>query len=300
MTLDLERDRRLLLDVFPHDPKFAEPAFLAWQYTGSPSGRVIEFNKDDDEGRVGHYAVLPQRWSGSAGRLQFALSLNTAVAERGRGQGLFTTLAAATYDIAREEGIDAIVGVANAQSTPGFLGKLAFTLVGPLDVSILVPRPPSRRSPPVERLDLADLTDEVLDGFRPKREGVERQWDLSELRWRLADPGKSFSLFASDEALVVTCRTTQKGCPVAVILKILTAKPDNLDVNRFVNAACRHHRAPFALHAGTNPAARLNGVTVPHRFRPSPLNLIVKNLNPDRSDAECTPTTFEFLEFDAY
>ena len=300
MTLDLERNRHLLLEVFPDDPKFTDPQFLEWQYTASPSGQVLEFNSDDGDGRLGHYAVLPQRWVSPAGELKFALSLNTAVASRGRGKGLFTTLAEETYKVALVQGVDAIVGVANAQSTPGFLGKLGFSLVGPLDASILVPRPAGRKSPQVERIGLVDLTQDTLERFMPKGDGVERHWDLAELTWRLADPSKSFSLFATDEALVVTCRTTQKGCPVAVILKILTSRPNSLDMRRFVNAACRHHRAPVALYAGTNPAVILKGITVPARLRPSPLNLIVKSLDTARSVADCTPTTFEFLEFDAY
>jgi hypothetical protein len=54
------------------------------------------------------------------------------------------------------------------------------------------------------------------------------------------------------------------------------------------------------MHAGTNPALLLKGIRLPQRLKPSPLNLIVKSLNPNRPTADFVPTTFEFLEFDAY
>ena len=131
---------------------------------------------------------------------KYALSLNTAVADRGRGQGLFTSLAEATYTSARQAGCEAIIGVANAQSTPGFLGKLGFTLVGPLKVSILLPRP-FPRGEGVERISLAGLSSEDLQRFQPGQSSVMRVWDSAELAWRLNDPGRTFSVFLGRQAL---------------------------------------------------------------------------------------------------
>jgi len=300
VALALETDRRLLAEVFPHDPKFSNSAFLEWQYTRSPSGQVVAANRDDADGRLGHYAVLPQRWSVAGQPARFALSLNTAVAERGRGQGLFTTLAEATYATARAGGFEAIVGVANAQSTPGFLGKLGFSLVGPLPVSILLPRP-FRGGGAFDRIALTDVTSETLKCFSPSASAVARVWDLAELQWRVSDPARSFSVFVSDQMLAITCATRQHGVPMAVILKVLAAPGlEGLGVGRLVNAACRHHSGLFALHAGTNPALSLKGIRLPQRLKPSPLNLIVKSLNVNRSATDFVPTTFEFLEFDAY
>ncbi len=301
MTSGLESDRQLLAEVFGLDAKFVNADFLTWQYSGSPSGAVIASNRDDAEGRVGHYAVLPQRWSVGRVASRFALSLNTAVAERGRGQGLFTTLASETYEAARAANFDAIIGVANAQSTPGFLGKLGFTLVGPLQVSMLPPRPWRSRRQHVERIQLVDVDDHELAGALASSAGVERVWDRAELTWRLSDPTRKFSLFRSDEMLAVTTATKRKGVPVAVILKVLpTSSATQLDLSGLVYAACRHHRALLAMYAGHNPRVSIKGIGLPQRLRPSPLNLIVKSLHPLRPVEELVPTTFEFLEFDAY
>ncbi len=300
VAIDVESDRRLLADVFPHDSKFSNSAFLKWQYLGSPSGVVIAANHDDEIGRIGHYAVLPQRWLIAGVAAPMALSLNTAVAERGRGQGLFTKLATATFDLAMNAGVEGIIGVANAQSTPGFLGKLGFTLVGPLEVSILLPRP-MPRGDQVTRIDLSELGADVIGRFQPSVSEVARVWDAAELNWRLGDPGRTFTVFVGDRLLAVTCATKQHGIPVAVILKVLTAPGAvGIELGKLVNAACRHHRAPFALHAGTHQALVVKGIGLPQRLKPSPLNLIVKSLNSARPATDFVPTTFEFLEFDAY
>lgn len=47
-----------------------------------------------------------------------------------------TNLADATYRKAAGVGLDAVYEVANANSTPGFLRKLLFALVSPLDAKI--------------------------------------------------------------------------------------------------------------------------------------------------------------------
>jgi GNAT superfamily N-acetyltransferase len=295
-----EPTRRLLAEAFPDDPKFSRDAFLDWEYD-SPSGRVIERNRDDEAGRLGHYAVLPQRWQRDGVVEPWALSLNTAVSERARGQGLFTTLADETYELARtERGVRTIVGVANANSTPGFVGRLRFSLVGPLDVAVL-PWRPSIAARAIDRITVEQLLADPLVQNPVYRPGAfTRVWDAAELAWRLASPGASYSVFRAPGALAITCASSFAKVPVAVLLKVIVAGDDVVDLGPIVAAACTHHRAPAALHAGSNPDLRFRGMPLPDRFRPSPLNLIVRSLDPDRPSESVIPSTFEFLEFDAY
>lgn len=304
---DLDAVRRLLAEVFPQDGKFARSDFLQWQYETSPSGEVIAENACDDVGLLGHYAVVPQRWLWRGRVSPFALSLNTAVSERARGQGLFTRLAEATYASAADRGVLAIVGVANANSTPGFIGRLGFDLVGPLDVSI-VPWRPSRQARSIDRIEASALrTDPIVAGQlgegQPLAESATRRcWDAAELEWRLRDPRQQFAVFRGPSWLAVTCRTKHKGVPVAVITKVLLDhhEADHVELGPIAAAACRHHRAPVALHAGRNPGLRGRGLPLPDRLRPSPLNLIVKSLTAGEPSSAFVPEVFEFLEFDAY
>ena len=49
---------------------------------------------------------------------------------------MFTILAERTYQYAAENGYRFVIGVANAQSTHGFIKNLDFKLIGPLDFKI--------------------------------------------------------------------------------------------------------------------------------------------------------------------
>ena len=67
-----------------------------------------------------------------------------------------------------------------------------------------------------------------------------------------------------------------------------------------VRGVARLTRSTASLYAGINPAVRVTGLKIPARFRPSPLNFVVKSLVEGVPAAELVPSEFEFLDFDAY
>ena len=77
----LEVTAAMLCEVFPGHSKYRNPDFLDWEYRGSPSGQAIEANAEDEHGRTGHYAVVPQRWMVDGRVNRYALSLDSSVAE---------------------------------------------------------------------------------------------------------------------------------------------------------------------------------------------------------------------------
>ncbi len=129
----------LLCEVFPDHPKYRNPAFLEWEYLGSPSGEAIEANAEDEHGRTGHYAVIPQRWMVDGRPSRYALSLDSSVAERSRGKGLFSTLGNQVAERARASEYTALIGLANAQATPGQVRNIGFELIRPLPVAVYPP-----------------------------------------------------------------------------------------------------------------------------------------------------------------
>ncbi|MDA2989431.1 MAG: GNAT family N-acetyltransferase [Actinomycetota bacterium] len=295
---DLLQSQRLLREVFADDRKYRNSAYLQWLYTQSPSGLVIAADHDDDLGRVGHYAVIPQRWLRAGEPALYALSLNTAVAERARGQGLFTRLARAAYKTSVERGVDAIVGVANENSTPGFIGKLGFRNLGPLPVIATSARP--TRSVP--RIIAADQLpgDDVLNA-QASLGDTRRTWDAQELAWRLQAPNETYLAVRLPDALVIACTTKVAGLKFAVILKVFTLPSrDPVDTSAIVAHVCRATRSPFVVYAGFNPQFRLSGLVVPMRLRPSPLNLIIRSADESQNTDQFIPDCFEFLDFDAY
>ncbi len=293
----------LLREVFP-ESDIGKSEYLRWLYEQSPFGTVIEANLDDKDGRGGHYALVPIALACDGIEHKAALSLNTAVHERARGGGIFLRLATEAIDKARRQGIEAVVGVANANSTPGFVRRLGFDLVGELPANLIVPVPGSLSS---IRSSWANARAFAEDGLArdceplltPPDTGQARSWTVAALRWRLARPGARYALHRSDDLLAISCADSRHGLRVAIILKVFAAAPlDRARRRGLVRSACAFHRAPLALHVGFSDLVDFGGTALPKRLRDSPLNLIYLSL---RSDSRPAPVArFEFLDFDAY
>jgi len=300
MSDDLAATSGLLEETFP-GAGAGDLGYLRWLYDDSPFGPVVEVNLDDAAGRAGHYAIVPVELSVDGAPRAGALSLNTAVHERARGGGVFTRLANDTYDLARTRGVEVVVGVANANSTPGFVRRLDFELVTPLPATVLAPTPGGRAGVrtvaadapgALERPDLAAV-------LAAPASGLTTRWSPERLAWRLARPGKSYTLHHGPGVLAVSTLDRRGPARVAVLLAVFAAAELPSPVARaLVRAACLAHRAPLALHAGVNARLRLRGLPLPERLRPSPLNFIYRDLvagTPAPSIAR-----WEFLDFDAY
>jgi GNAT superfamily N-acetyltransferase len=302
--MTIQATAALLKRVFPDSHRISRPDYLRWLYEDSPFGPVIEANLDDAVGRAGHYALVPVSLVEDGEPRAGSLSLNTAVDERARGGGVFVRLATEAIEEARRRGVQTIVGVANASSTPGFLRRLEFELVGPLPVTVLVPLPGRERRvrsawADEAAFDSVEIADGLAQMIAAPAQGIARTWTADALRWRLTSPGARYALHRSERALVVSTVDSSKRVPVAVLLKALaSAPPDAAERRALVRAACRFHRAPIALHIGYNEQVAFRGPPLPARLRPSPLNLIVRQLS--NSSPRGSFTRFELLDFDAY
>jgi GNAT superfamily N-acetyltransferase len=251
--------------------------YLRWLYADNPAGAVVGMDAWDGERLAAHYVCVPAeaRWLGRDCRV--LLSLNTATHPDYQGRGLFTRLAEHTYAAGAERGFDAVYGVANANSTPGFLRKLGFGLVGPLDarigISRIEPRPPEEAQ-----------QDSVF----------HRRWTTDALRWRCANPARPYRVGRlSADALGVSASTGWPG------LRAWAELPAAIDPT----AAARVPRG-LRLHLGLRPGPRrgANGawIDIPARFRASPLNLIFRSLVDGSAPLDARAVFFGSLDFDAF
>lgn len=298
--MGIRETNRLLHEVFPRDLKYNDESYIEWLYRKSPSGVVVEANRDDESGRIGHYAVVPQRWWDNGREVKVVLSLNTAVSERARGIGLFTRLAEETYANAEAMGVAWVIGVANANSTPGFIRKLGFSLKGPLDARFHLGWSWSR--PRVIEVSDADCIRDHLELAAKLRgpEEFERLWDIEELSWRLSNPAASYHIVRIGNCLVVATRSRICGLPMCVILKIFVAgESSSVSMGRIARSINRHLHGITCVYGGFNRRVPPTGLRIPERLRPSPLNLIVKGLG-DPSRESRPLSVMEFLDFDAY
>ncbi len=287
---------RLLLEVFAGADVGAS-RYLQWLYCDNPDGVVVAADLDDERGRLGHYAVVPWPCVEDGGALRSTLSLNTAVAERGRGGGLFTSLANSAFATAMERGYDTVVGVANANSTPGFVRRLAFTLINPLPVEVLVPIPLGRARIVDGLPDPRRLADTLAAAALGS--GLMRAWSPESLQWRLTRPDSTYEVHDGGDWIAVSTVDRSQHIPIAILLAVISARPLTVaEARAVVRRLCRVHASPLVLHAGFNDHWPLRGVPLPARLRPSPLNLIFRRLD---SDAPAPSVgRFEFLDFDAY
>lgn len=264
---------RLFAECFPGIDKFSR-AYLDWLYRCNPDGEVVGFDARDGDRLAAHYVCIPARAQVGGEVVRVLLSLNTATHPDYQGKGLFTKLAELTYAEGVARGFDAVYGVANANSTPGFIRKLGFQLVAPLRACV-----------GVGPLGI-DFSREASLQFR-------RVWSPKALAWRCASPanpvrargGRGHSTFLAPALLGGACAATAE---------LQEAAPDGARGSRV---------GPLRLFIGRVPQAWQRPALyadIPARLRPSPLNMIYRSLS-GRVQAIDPETVFlSFLDFDAY
>ena len=121
--------------VYEGKHTFTVNGFRQW-YLNNPMGVVISFNAFCGDELVAHYACIPYKME-IEGRIVTGLfDMATVTHPHHRGKGLFKKLAQTTYNYAKEQGFEFVLGVANANSFPGYMKYFPFTFVGQLDVKL--------------------------------------------------------------------------------------------------------------------------------------------------------------------
>lgn len=305
---DLDRTRALLWDTFGGD-RNRTSAYLDWLYLHNPAGNALSANLDLEGRRVGHYCVVPVDYHAAGQRRRLSLSLNTAVDASVRKRGTFVRLAEETFRRAQAEyGVTGVVGVANENSTHGFVKRLGFRLLGQLPARVGLPVPLPGDAVETVAADATDVEQErrlaaVLERLDlSPGPGWSRAWTPETLRWRLRSPASRFALHVDSSGALISTRDRRMGVPFAVIVKAVPARGSTaLAWRPLLAAACRHQRAPLYFYAGFNARLRAPGVRLPQRILPSPLNLIFRELErPEASSVTLVIDTFELLDFDLY
>jgi GNAT superfamily N-acetyltransferase len=247
-----------------------EAAYLRWLYGENPWGTAVGFNAYEGDELAAHYATIPVEATLEGAPAKGLLSLNTATHPTHQGKGLFTRLAEQTYAHARDRGYEFVVGVANANSTPGFTRKLGFQLVTPLDVLVGMGR-------------FSASHDDV---------GFALAWTETALRWRLRRPHGRY-ITTTDEPAIVYAPTDKLG-----ILAYMTHAPAALTTD----LTPLRRTQPFRMWIGIDPHLQRRGVLapLPDRLKPSPLNLIFRDLTGKQRRLSRDSTRFTLIDFDAY
>lgn len=259
---------------FPGSGVFT-PAYVTWLYSANPDGHAVGFDAWEGDTLAAHYVCVPALVEIDGAPVRVLLSLNTATHPEFQGKGLFTRLAQMTYEAAAGAGFGGVYGVANANSTPGFLRKLGFTLVRPLEARIGVGGLWTR-----ER--------DVAPAFR-------RTWTEASLAWRCANPNNGIKAQVAEDGLRLYAKSVSTILPAYAELRTAgLAVPHGMEAGAV---------SPLRLYLGLQPDVRANYwnyASIPRRLRPSPLNLIFRALGERTLALDPQRIEFSFLDFDAY
>jgi hypothetical protein len=261
---DIGAYAKLLSQVFGHSGKFSFD-YLDWQYRLNPHGSVVGYDAYLGEDLAAHYATIPVLYEIHGEEVRGLLSLNTATHPNHQRKGLFPSLAKKTYEAGLNEGYRFVIGVANQNSSYGFLKKLNFSLIAPLDVKIGLGKiQEPRQTPPVRSL-----------------------WDEASIRWRLSNPEAAYLSRSAN----IVCRASKYGVDAQ-----LFSFQQSLD-NSFPKSA-----APFRMWVGISQENNAKGffINLPDKLKPSPLNLIFRALDENLVTPKKEDVFFELIDFDAY
>jgi len=265
---------QLFRDCFPTATKYSQE-YLNWQYSCNPSGSVVGFDAYDGERLAAHYVCIPGCAEVGGEEVSVLLSLNTATHPDYQGRGLFTKLAEATYVRGGELGYDCVYGVANVNSTPGFVRKLDFQLVGQLDARLGIGR---------IGIDLDQLRSPPQ--FR-------RVWSAATLDWRCSNPVNPIRSHSNTKRTTFLAPAGLGGfCAVSAELR-----------EGHGSTTRERLSAPVRLFIGLVPSVAQKSavhVRIPVRLRPSPLNLIYRSLSGRVPTIRADSVFLNFLDFDAY
>lgn len=252
--------------------------YLTWLYRDNPAGTVVGFDAWEGDALAAHYVCVPVDAVLNGNPARLLLSLNTATAPAFQGKGLFTRLADATYQHAASHGFDAIYGVANANSTPGFIRKLGFDLLTPLDAKVGI-----GPLPMVD--DTGSLRQQAL---------FHRLWRRDALSWRLGSPARPYQLVRSGQRIAACTATGRAGIAAWAEPMLETPLSESLP-----SPPTRIH-LQLGLIPETMKVKGLRWFDIPDRFRASPLNLIFKPLQSGVSAPPRDAILFGQLDFDAF
>jgi GNAT superfamily N-acetyltransferase len=274
----VERYVEFLRAVFPKSRVF-NAGYLDWLYNRNPHGRAIAIDAIDDGVIVAHVALIPFRASLRGARISACLALNVATRSEYQGRGLFRELASRAIEVARQQDVTCVVGVANAQALPIWIRRLGFQDVCGLDARIGLGRFPTG-DPALAR----------------GRSEFHREWDDEALAWRLSNPNNPLARRALGGDVRILGRTElpliSVQCGLFQPTELVSRDNDAGPVSTLVSVSL-----------GLEPSGSTNkgwSVSIPDWLKPSPLRLIYRNLHHPEDRIDQRAILFRFIDFDPY
>ncbi len=265
---EIEKLAILLKKVFK---KEIDINYLDWLYNKNPNGKAISYNIENKNEIVGHYVVIPVELNINGIKCKSALSLNSAVNNDYRGKGFFKIMAEKTYEKAKELGVKYIIGVANIQSTKLFIRYFNFENLGQLNVKVGIGN---------------------LKKISQKKK-LEFFWSPESLNWRIINPKNKY-------IIKDYMNKTEVYLKKFILLNIFLGE---FDKGLILNLRQEVKSTSFKLYIGLGSYDWKKSfyVNLPNFLKPSPLNLILKNISSNEIiNIKKDEIFFQLIDFDAF
>lgn len=256
MRLDFSNpdDMQKLVDlqnvVYDGKHLFTSGVFKFW-YLDNPNGHVVSFNAIYDDIIAAHYALVPIKMKIEGRVASGLLSMATVTHPKHRGKGLFKSLAKTAFEYAAQEKYEFVIGVANANSYPGFIKYFDFQDVGRLEV-------------------LLGLSSNIQKNGKKQ---FEVFWDKAGLNWRIGG-----NRYAQDGIHVFGTKSVWKF-KKAPLLNTFMGTIDPEDLKNVSLRKANKWLRPLNLYVGLGSNAHEIGYfNVPKFIEHSPFHLIFMDL----------------------
>lgn len=258
--------------VYEDEKKFNYD-YISWLYRKNPDGKIIGYNAFDDKNNIiAHYALLPRLANFQNEDIKIALSINTATSKEAQGKGYFKKLASMSYDLAKDLGIEKIIGVANKKSLHGFINSLGFKKICELEARI-------------------SFTSFIKKDVNSNGSIFKLVYDQDILNWRLSNPNKKYKILHKKHQIIYT----DTKILFRVIMKFLSEQKTTIRKS--------HLNLPkIYLWIGKSKEIKWNkyfSFNIPSLLRPAPLTFICKDLINNKSISD-DQLHFECADFDIF
>ena len=263
---------------FPPTPKYFL-SYLDWLYVQNPAGQAFGIDALDGEQLIGQVIAVPGSFVLNGELRKGLVAVNVSVRPEYQGRFLFKKLGLRLCDEAATIGADLILGIANNAATPGWVRQMGFQLVAPLETFI-----------GLGGLGLGSRWPEIL-----QNSALHRVWTACELEWRMANPFNQLRAHYGNGtiSLIVLGASKQPG------IRITAEIPTPVDFS-MASETSKGSRLFPRLFLGLIPGihSRSLSVTVPSTLKPSPLNLVFKDLRDPSRSLDSRNCLINFLDFD--
>lgn len=252
--------------------------FLNWLYNENPNGKAIVNNVYEDEKIIAHFALIPVSVLYKGKIYKSALSVFTAVDENNRGLYFFHKLASKSFELAKSNGIRFIIGVSNQISSELFVKCFKFKLISPLEVKI-----------GLSKFNEKNDSSHIFEIFKDKKT----------LHWRLNNPRFKYQIYKQKK---LTKNIIFNNHYRLFKIHMGSIPTKNLDFQNEIYLKTSYNLNPFNMWIGLNNNLenKLMAFNFPQIFKPSALNLVIKDLNSEETNLSKKDIKFNLIDFEIF